>query len=184
MNVGVIGYSGDPDKEPINSLKEIIFKVGELIAKNNWVLFSGGRNGVMELVSKANKKFNGKNIGILPWEVNGNEYLDISIKTGLDFSMRSYILVKTVDVVISIGGEIGTAIEILGAYANKKPVILIKGTGGWTDRIQNVLIEEKYLDNRKLAKIYIVNDIKELETLLKKLENSIDKVRGGKFQYD
>ncbi|WGS64743.1 TIGR00725 family protein [Marinitoga aeolica] len=181
MNIGVIGYSGNPNEEPINSLKGIVYEIGKMIAENNWTLFSGGRDGIMELISKSVKENGGKSIGILPWEIEGNEYLDISIKTGLDFSMRSYVLVKSVDVVISIGGEIGTAIEILGAYANKKPVILIKRTGGWTDRIQNVLIEEKYLDNRKLAKIYIANDIKELEMLLKKLENSIDKVRGGEF---
>ncbi|WP_129407950.1 TIGR00725 family protein [Marinitoga lauensis] len=179
MNVGVIGYSGDLHKEPIESLKDIIYKVGKIIAKNNWILFSGGRDGVMELISKAVKENGGKSIGILPWEINGNEYLDVSIKTGLDFSMRSYVLVKSVDVVISIGGEIGTAIEILGAYANKKPVILIKGTGGWTDRIQNVLIEGKYLDNRKLSEIYIANNIEELEILLKNLEITIVKIRGG-----
>ncbi|OQY09336.1 MAG: TIGR00725 family protein [Marinitoga sp. 4572_148] len=173
MNIGVIGYSGNPDEEPINSLKDIIYKVGKLIAKNNWVLFSGGRNGVMELISKSAKEHGGKCVGILPWEVSGNEYLDISIKTGLDFSMRSYVLVKSVDVIISIGGEIGTGIEILGAYANKKPIILLNGTGGWTDRIQKVLIDGKYLDNRKLVELHIADDVLEMEKLLKSIEKEL-----------
>ncbi|SHE53599.1 hypothetical protein SAMN02745164_00633 [Marinitoga hydrogenitolerans DSM 16785] len=173
MNIAVIGYSGDPQQEPIKPLENIVFEVGKMIAKNNWILFSGGRNGVMEIVSKANKKFGGKSIGILPWEIEGNEYLDVSIKTGLDFSMRSYILVKSVDVVVSIGGEIGTGIEILGSYANKKPIILLKGTGGWTDRIQNILIEGKFLDNRKLSEIHIVDNLMDLENLLKKFERKL-----------
>ncbi|GAB6189055.1 TIGR00725 family protein [Marinitoga arctica] len=173
MNIGVIGYSGNPNEEPINSLKDIIYEVGKMIAKNKWVLFSGGRNGVMELISKSVKENGGESVGILPWEIDGNKYVDISIKTGLDFSMRSYILVKSVDVIVSIGGEIGTAIEILGAYANEKPVILLKGTGGWTDRIQKVLIDGKYLDNRKMAEIYIVDNVIELEILLKIFEKEL-----------
>jgi uncharacterized protein (TIGR00725 family) len=172
MNIGVIGYSGNPNEKPICDLENIISKIAKIISDNNWVLFSGGRNGVMELISRETKKFGGKTIGILPWEIDGNEYLDVSIKTGLDFSMRSFVLVKSVDVVISVGGEIGTGIEILGAYANEKPVILIKGTGGWTDRIQKILIDGEYLDNRRLAKLYIT-DIDELEILLKKLEKEI-----------
>ncbi|KAF2956371.1 TIGR00725 family protein [Marinitoga sp. 38H-ov] len=175
MNIGVIGYSGNPDEKPINDLKNIITQIATIITKNNWVLFSGGRNGVMELISKETKKLGGKTVGILPWEIEGNKYLDISIKTGLDFSMRSYVLVKSVDVVISVGGEIGTGIEILGAYANEKPVILIKGTGGWTDRIQNILIDGKYLDNRRLVELYIIENIDDLETILKKIENNLKK---------
>ncbi|KLO25084.1 TIGR00725 family protein [Marinitoga sp. 1155] len=170
MNIGVIGYSGDPEKEPIKALQNIIFELGKIISKNNWTLFSGGRDGVMELISKSVKEHGGKTVGILPWEINGNDYLDISIKTGLDFSMRSYVLVKSVDVIISIGGEIGTGIKILGAYANRKPVILLSGTGGWTDRIQKILIDGKYLDNRRLSEVYIVNDLNKLEELLKKLQ--------------
>jgi len=57
------------------------------------------------------------------------------------------------------------SVEILAAYANVKPVILLRNTGGWTDRIVNVLIEGLYLDNRKLAPVlqaYTVCDVIEL----------------------
>lgn len=162
VKAGVIGYSGDIFTEPVASLSSLCVELGRELGKR-YVVFTGGRDGVMELVTRGVSEVNGYSIGILPWEgVDANRYNSISINTGLDFQMRSFILVKNVDVVVSVGGEIGTGIEILAAYANKKPVILLRGTGGWTDRIVNVLIDGKYLDNRKLAPVYQAYDIPEL----------------------
>jgi len=168
--VGVIGYSGNIYKEPVKSLTSLCFEVGKCIAKNNWIMMNGGRNGVMQLVSKAARNSNGKVYGVLPWEQQGNEYLDFTIKTGLDLNMRSFVLLKNVDVVISIGGEIGTAIEIFGAYSYKKPIFLMKGSGGWTDRVTNILIEGKYLDNRKLVEVKQISSVEEMEKQLIALE--------------
>ncbi|POZ88595.1 TIGR00725 family protein [Petrotoga sibirica] len=170
MNIGVIGYSGNIFKEPVKSLTSLCDDVGRIIAENNWVLVNGGRDGIMQLVSKAVKNRGGYVIGFLPWQVEGNDYLDFSIKTGLDLNMRSFVLLKNVDVVVSIGGEIGTAIEILGAYFYKKPILLMKNSGGWTDRITEVLIEGKFLDNRKLVELKQVPSIDELERVLKSIE--------------
>jgi len=83
--------------------------------------------------------------------------------------MRSFILVKSVDAVVSVGGEIGTAIEILAAYANRRPVILLRGTGGWTDRIADVLIDGKYLDNRKLVEVYQAWSVEEVLEILERI---------------
>ncbi len=161
-NVGVIGYSGSVDSEPVKSLSEICIKLGEEIGKR-WTVFTGGRDGVMELVSKGVANVGGACIGILPYNAGGvNEYNTYVINTGLDFQMRSFILVKSVDVVVSVGGEIGTGLEILAAYANMVPVILLKGTGGWTDRIINVLIDGKYLDNRRLAPVVQAESVDEV----------------------
>ncbi|TDX14956.1 hypothetical protein C8D74_10985 [Petrotoga sibirica] len=170
LNIGVIGYSGNIFKEPVKSLTSLCDDVGRIIAENNWVLVNGGRDGIMQLVSKAVKNRGGYVIGFLPWQVEGNDYLDFSIKTGLDLNMRSFVLLKNVDVVVSIGGEIGTAIEILGAYFYKKPILLMKNSGGWTDRITEVLIEGKFLDNRKLVELKQVPSIDELERVLKSIE--------------
>jgi hypothetical protein len=42
----------------------------------------------------------------------------------------------------------------------------MRGTGGWTDRILSMLIEGKYLDNRKIAPLKQVSSFNELENLL------------------
>lgn len=169
MNVGVIGYSGSLESDFLMPIEEICLKTGRVIARNNHILFTGGRDGVMELVSRGANEFNGTVVGILPEnEPVGNQYNNIRIQTGMDYMMRSIVLVQSVDIVISIGGEIGTFFEIVSAYAYGKPVILFRGTGGWTDRVADVLIEGKYLDNRKTVEIKQVFTIEELERQLQK----------------
>lgn len=163
--VAVVGYSGDINEEPVKSLTNLCLELGRELGKR-YVVFTGGRNGVMELVARGVKEVGGISVGILPWDgSDANEYNSVIVSTGLDFQMRSFIMIKSVDVVISVGGEIGTAIEILAAYANMKPIILVRNTGGWTDRIVSVLIDGLYLDNRKLAPVlqaYTVNEVIEL----------------------
>jgi len=73
-------------------------------------------------------------------------------------------------VVVSIGGEIGTAIEILGAYAMGRPVILLRGTGGWTDRIVQVLIDGRYLDNRRIVEVFQAWSIGEVLKLIERFQ--------------
>ncbi|MGC9771278.1 TIGR00725 family protein [Fervidobacterium islandicum] len=165
-NIGVIGYSGNTESTPIREIAELCLKLGQELGKR-YTVFTGGRNGVMELVSKGVKSVGGFCVGVLPWEgEDANEFNDLVVKTGLDFQMRSFVLVKSVDAVVSIGGEIGTALEILASYANGKPVILLRGTGGWTDRIATVLIDGKYLDNRKLSEVYQAWSVDEVIDIL------------------
>lgn len=172
FKVGVIGYSGSLEFEPILSLFPTCYALGMELGKK-YTVFTGGRDGVMEIISKGVKEVGGVSIGVLPWEgTDANAYNTLTINTGLDFEMRSFILVKSVDVVVSIGGEIGTAIEIMAAYANKKPVILLRGTGGWTDRFASVLIDKRYLDNRKLAPVYEASNVDEVVEIIEEIKNS------------
>lgn len=169
LKVGVIGYSGNIATNPVASLSRSCVELGRELGKR-YVVFTGGRDGVMELVTKGVSEVNGFSVGVLPWDgSDANEYNSLVINTGLDFQMRSFILVKSVDVVVSIGGEIGTGVEILAAYANRKPVILLRGTGGWTDRVVNVLIDGKYLDNRKLAPVYQAYSVQEVIQIIEKI---------------
>jgi len=169
LKVGVIGYSGNSKEPPVSDLVQVCLNLGEELGRR-YTVFTGGRDGVMELVCKGVSNVGGLSIGVLPWDgSDANEYNSLVINTGLDFQMRSFILVKSVDVVVSIGGEIGTAIEILVSYANRKPVILLRGTGGWTDRVVQTLIDGKYLDNRKMAEIYQAWSVQEVIEILESL---------------
>ncbi|MCD6104893.1 MAG: TIGR00725 family protein [Thermosipho sp. (in: Bacteria)] len=160
--VAVIGSSGKINE----NLKKICKNLGKELGKRYTVL-SGGKDGVMEEIAKGVNEVGGKIIGILPFDEQGNEFNSFEIKTGLDFQMRSFVIIKSADAVISIGGEIGTAIEILATYAYKKPLILFNGTGGWTDKVQKILIDGKFLDNRRLIEIKIGNNVKEILEFLK-----------------
>lgn len=169
--VGVIGYAGDMVRGN-EDLRLICEELGRKLASEGWTIFNGGRDGVMEFVSKAAIEKGGNVIGILPWDskVEGaNSYLTVSIYTGLDFQMRSFVMIKNLDVVVSIGGAVGTAIEIFGSYANRIPIILLEGTGGWTDKLANILEDEDFIDERKLVPVYKVKSVDEVIETIKKI---------------
>lgn len=169
MNVAVVGYSGPIDFPPVRDVADVCLELGEALAKRGHTIVCGGRDGVMELISQGARRANGTVIGVLPQGEEGNVHLTIRIKTPFDNVTRSLVLIQTSDVVISIGGEIGTAIEVLIAYARAKPVILFEGTGGWTDKFAQVLIEGKYLDSRKIVEIYRAKNSVQVLELLEKM---------------
>ncbi|KAF2958508.1 hypothetical protein AS159_02080 [Thermotoga sp. Ku-13t] len=169
MNVGVVGYSGPVDQPPISEIAQLCLNLGEALAREGYTIVCGGRDGVMELVSKGARKAEGNVIGVLPVGEEGNPYLTVRIKTPFDNVTRSLVLVQTSDVVISIGGEIGTAIEVLIAYAKGKPVVLFEGTGGWTDRFAELLIGGKYLDNRKIVEVLKARSVEQILQILRKM---------------
>ncbi len=170
MRVAVVGYSGRVDKPPVSEVAEVSRELGKKLAENGHVVITGGRDGVMELVSEAAKEAGGTVVGVLPGrEGEGyvNPYVDVPIYTSMDFHMRSHILIHSAEAVVSIGGEIGTAIEILLSYASGKKLILLRGTGGWTDRFADVLIDGKYLDNRKVVEISQAHNVDEVIEILR-----------------
>jgi hypothetical protein len=171
LHVTVIGYSGSISASPVKELHGICEEVGRTLARHGHVVMTGGRDGVMELVSRAVSKEGGRVIGVLPAGDEGNTHNEIRIRTGMDFALRSLILTKSADVVISIGGQAGTLLEIISSYSYGHPVILMGGTGGWTDRIGSVLIDGKYLDERRTAEVKRANSIEDLERLLEEAEN-------------
>jgi uncharacterized protein (TIGR00725 family) len=107
------------------------FELGQLIAKEGWVLLTGGRNaGVMDAASQGAKQANGLTVGILPTDGTGtiseriSEAVDIAIFTGMG-SARNNINVLSSDVLIACGMGAGTASEIaLALKANKKVILL------------------------------------------------------------
>jgi len=117
--------------------------VGRLIAKNNCILVCGGRGGIMEAACKGAKAEHGVTIGILPGSKDeANRFVDIAIPTYLG-NMRNFLVVRSADVVIGIGGRWGTLNEISSAMNFEKPLILIEGTGGCVD----LLVSGKIMQN-------------------------------------
>jgi uncharacterized protein (TIGR00725 family) len=173
IRIGVIGQSERPQEPLPQKLKEISYKVGYLIAKEGWLLVSGGRDGVMEHSSKGAKEAGGVTVGILPSQSidEANEYVDVPITTGLGMGMRSELMVQTIDAVIMIGGKNGTLKELSAAYMNSKPIVIIRGTGEFADTIQNILYEGKYLDSRKNVEIRFADSPEEAISILKSILN-------------
>ncbi len=176
MNIAVIGYSGDAEASPVFELKGLCYDLGAWIGSEKHRLWSGGRDGVMELVSQAAQEHGATTIGVLPYDrsqpgIDPNLWLDLPMFTGLDFQMRSLILLQNAECVISIGGQCGTALEIIAAYSYGKPLFLMKGTGGWTDRMASLYElhpQPVFFDQRALAPVWIVDGMADLEVAFHK----------------
>jgi uncharacterized protein (TIGR00725 family) len=118
--IGVIGPA-DPSPEEYETAQT----VGNLIAGNHETLVCGGLSGVMEAACRGAKEQDGLTIGIVPDTGNGNQYLDIVIRTGLGHA-RNALVAQSSDTVIAIGGGYGTLSEIAIALKMSRPVFGIK----------------------------------------------------------
>jgi uncharacterized protein (TIGR00725 family) len=122
--VGVMGAGEGATKKELHAA----FRLGELIAREGWVLLSGGRNaGVMQEASRGAKKIAGSlTIGILPTaQAQVSKFVDVAIITDMG-NARNNINVLSSDVVIACGaGGAGTVSEIALALKNGKPVVLL-----------------------------------------------------------
>lgn len=131
--IGVMGPGNGATQKEINDAYEL----GKLIAEQNWVLLTGGRNvGVMNAASKGAKEANGLTVGILPSENKKgmSEFVDIPICTGMG-SARNNINVLSSDVVVACGSGAGTTSEMMLALKAQKPLILLASSQKLTDYI-------------------------------------------------
>jgi uncharacterized protein (TIGR00725 family) len=125
MNI-IIGVMGPGEEATSDDLKNA-YLLGKFIAKQNWVLLTGGRNkGVMHSASKGAKENNGVTIGILPGDDYSSlsEYVDIPVITGMG-NARNNINILSSIVVVACGIGPGTISEIALAIKARKNVILL-----------------------------------------------------------
>jgi len=95
-----IAIAGSSDEKP---LEKAVKKAGEFARelgryKDEVVLLTGGRGGIMRIVSEEFRKAGGIVAGILPERQEGNEFNTIRIKTGMDFAERSAVMINSADV--------------------------------------------------------------------------------------
>jgi len=152
LQIGVMGSAADLNYS--EDVERIAEKLGELIAKHGCILFFGAEKDYDSLSTAAcrgAKRNNGFTVGVT--YNKGKEIYqkdaDVIISTGLDRGGgREFVLVLSCDVIIAIGGGSGTLTELAIAYQADIPMIVIEGTGGWSDKVVNTC-----LDDRKRCKI-------------------------------
>ncbi|WP_413162824.1 TIGR00725 family protein [Capilliphycus salinus ALCB114379] len=126
MKKTIIGVMG-PGETATSVDLENAYQLGQLIAKQGWILLTGGRNiGVMEAASQGAKSAEGLTLGILPGatSLGMSEAVDIAIFTNLG-NARNIINVLSSDVIIACGMGAGTASEIALGIKQQKTVILL-----------------------------------------------------------
>lgn len=119
-----------PGARPAEKDLEHAYRLGVLIAQENWVLLTGGRNaGVMDAASRGASEEGGLTVGILPGSNRKgvSKFVDIPVFTGIG-SARNNINVLSSDVVVACGTGVGTTSEIMLALKAGKHVVLLNQT--------------------------------------------------------
>lgn len=159
---------GNNENGSTPELEKISYETGMEVAKAGAVLISGGLGGVMKAACHGARDGDGLTVGIIPQNDASfaNEYCDIVIPSGIGLA-RDFLTALAGDGVIIIGGASGTLSETCAAYMYKKPIVVIKNTGGVADKYA-----DQYLDHRKHVKIIGVNTPKEaVKLILKKIKS-------------
>ncbi len=127
MRRPVIGVMGPGRADGVEATA---YELGRLIAREGWILLTGGRNaGVMDAASRGARSVPGSiTVGVLPGDHRSADVsgaLDIAIFTNMG-AARNAINVESSDVVVAIAGaSAGTLSEIaLAVKANKRVVLL------------------------------------------------------------
>ena len=125
----IIGVMGSHNSES-SVVMEDARRLGEAIAKRDYVLLSGGGPGVMRAVCEGAYKAGGLVIGILPNDRQHplkqypNEFVDVAVFTGM-FDARNVINAKTPHVLVALSGGAGTLSEIALSLRSGTPVICL-----------------------------------------------------------
>jgi len=179
--IAVIG--GDIDsfetRDEMMTVLPLCYELGQLLAENNYITLTGGDDGVGAKVMEGAISKNGITISFYPNldQTIESSLVSIPIYTGMGYGMRDILMLRSADVVIAIGGGAGTLNEIANAYNMRKPIVALKGSGGWSEKLANT-----YLDKRKKVKIesvdsptMIIQKVKEL-ILRKKRVDELSKI--------
>jgi uncharacterized protein (TIGR00725 family) len=165
--IGVIGKNEQTANDPVaETTMQSAYDVGRLVAAGGGVIVTGGLGGVMSAASRGAKDAGGLTIGFLPSmdRASANPYVDVVFPTGLGRA-RNLLTARGCDAIIMIGGGCGTLNELTVAYAEGRPVVVLRGSGGWSDRIEAVLYDGHYLDERKTVAIAFADTPEEVVAL-------------------
>jgi len=163
--IAVVGHGMHAKKEHMKVAEE----VGKEIAKRDGIVICGGHDfGIMEAVAKGAKSEGGITIGIIPEDnlSKTSKHVDIPILTGIGLA-RNQIISLSCDVMIVVGGGVGSLVEVAYAYRFSKPIIVIKNLGSMVEQYIG-----DYMDEKKTVKVIGANNAKEaVETAFKLIKS-------------
>ncbi len=147
LRIGVMGSAQGPTIENQENIKKSI-EVGHHIAKNDCILVNGACPGLPDEAAFGAHNEGGLVMGVSPAfsekehtekYKSPKEYYDIILYTGLGLMERDIINIRSSDAIILLGGGVGTLNEFTVAYDEGKPIGVLKGSGGVSDHIKDIL---------------------------------------------
>ncbi len=161
LQIGVMGSASDLNYS--NDFEKKAEEIGYWVAKKGAILIFGAEkdyDSLSTVACRGAKKANGLTVGITygkGLDIFEKENVDIVIASGLERGGgREMALVLSCDAIIALNGGSGTLTEIAIAYQANIPIVVLKGTGGWSEKLSG-----EYLDARKRIKIEVAKNPKE-----------------------
>ena len=148
--IGVMGASVNDGLAPAEEqrMQQIAKDLGEAIADAGCLLVTGATTGLPAMVAQAFRNCGGFALGISPAE-NHREHVqryglpddgaDVIVYTGFGYKGRNVVNIRSSDIVIIIGGAIGTLNEFTIAYDEGKVIGVLRGSGGVADHIEKIV---------------------------------------------
>lgn len=152
-----VGVAASSDEDVKSELKYAVEEFLDTLApyKHHIRFILGGYWGLMKFFANHASKHGFTVVFILP-EIPREkpprikEY--IILHTDLGYEARSVLLASSSDVLVCLGGRVGSMIEVMLAYSFGKPTIVLTGYSMDTDRFEKSF--GMYIDRRKTAKLY------------------------------
>lgn len=149
LQIGVMGSMADLKYS--NEIEKMAEELGRLIAKSGNTTVYGAEkdsDSLSTAAARGAKSAGGMTVGVTYgkgkdiWDKN--EFTDVIICSGLERGGgREFVLVNSCDAVIAISGGSGTINELSIAYQLDIPMVVMKGTGGWAEKMA-----DQYFDGR------------------------------------
>ncbi|GBE17333.1 phenylalanyl-tRNA synthetase subunit beta [bacterium BMS3Abin15] len=141
LQIGVMGSAADV--KYTKKIEKIAEETGKIIAESGNITIYGAEKDYDSLstaAARGAKKAGGLTVGVTygkgknVWDKDGNT--DVVICSGMERGGgREFVLVNSCDGIITVSGGSGTMNEMLVAYQLNIPIVVIRGTGGWSDRM-------------------------------------------------
>jgi uncharacterized protein (TIGR00725 family) len=162
--IAIIGYAGLDEYPEGTIIKNEVFvsayELGKLFAERGWITITGGKSGVMEWANKGAQEAGGVSVGVVTGDKRGtsNKYVDVEIVPGSYNCGEEMALITMSDAVVVLGGGMGTLQELAIAYRQGKPILSLRGLGGWSERLEQF----EQLDERDKVRIDYCKDSAEI----------------------
>jgi uncharacterized protein (TIGR00725 family) len=147
IKIGVMGSASGTLLDKVR-VREQVAALGRAIARAGCVLVNGACPGLPDVAAAAAHAEGGLTIGISPAfsreehlavYTSPVEHYDVILYTGLGLMERDIIDIRSSDLVLFVGGGIGTLNEFTVAYEERKVIGALTGIGGISDRLPAVL---------------------------------------------
>lgn len=152
LQIGVMGSAAD--LKYAKTAEDAAYEIGAGIAKHSATLLFGAEkdsDSLSTVAFRGAKDAGGLTVGVTygkgkdVWQQGADVIIPCGLERG---GGRETVLVTACDAVIAISGGSGTLTELAIAYQADIPVIVLKGYGGWSDKLAGTYLDER---ERQLA---------------------------------